>query len=189
MKSLLKRKYNELYGNNDVYDRLKQCSYTMNYNNYIFLCPPFENKEFPCDYKIANLIKFLWSHKIITAGSNQPNDEKNEYGYITFLNITSNKKEVVGVLQKIWGEENMNIFNKNVLRVKIEDDDYSEKLNKQRNKILSKNKKKINIEITTEENTHNVMFFSEQGLNRIYKIIGLTSKQKNVIPGFLSCTN
>jgi 16S rRNA G966 N2-methylase RsmD len=113
-KIILKREYKRKYGTNKVFKRLMNCSYDFNFNNYVFLKPPFEKREIPCDYKIANLIEFLWKENIITFGSNQPNDTKKEIGYITFSVFTSKGNCSFPLMKKLVGTENLMFYSRNI---------------------------------------------------------------------------
>jgi hypothetical protein len=90
-----------------IYERLQKSSYVLNENDYVFLKCPFKNEEFPCDFKIAPLVRWLWELGITTFGSNQPEDSINDIGYITFSPITSDEKQSIDLIMTILPKENV----------------------------------------------------------------------------------
>ena len=66
----------------------------------------------PADYKLTNIIKYLWKKNIITMGWGQGLffDNQDYPGFITMEHKTTNGKDVLPILIKIFGEKNIKIF-------------------------------------------------------------------------------
>jgi len=182
----LRNSYELIYGTTKIFERLIKCSYPFNCNDYIFVKPPFQEKEIPCDHKIASLMNYLWDKNIITEGSNQPDD--NNYGFITFKELTSDKKLALSLIKDILGEKFLNFYNKKILKLDIRSEQYSKNLNEKRCKILDKDPEIFQIEISDLEDPIHVILFREKALENIYKILGLNFENRdNIILGYLSC--
>ena len=129
------------YTRNQLF-KLKNSYYPQQENNYILAKIPdfFKNlknkyfridekyKDIPIDYKLVNLIKFLWKQKIITGGS----DETNNYFFITFLHKTVDNKNTINLLYDILG---IDLFNK--LKITIKKDFITMEFNLEILKLIS----------------------------------------------------
>lgn len=105
--------------------KLKNSFYPEQQNRYILAKIPdfFRNiknkyfridekyKHIPIDYKLTNLIKFLWKHKIITGGW----DETNNNFFITVLHKTADNKNTIKLLYDLLG---LDLFNKLKITIK-----------------------------------------------------------------------
>jgi hypothetical protein len=81
--------------------------------------PNYENNKYvPADYKIANIIKYLWSKKIIAGGWDQPKyiiNKINNKGFITLKSKTDNQKDTIEELIKMFGEDNR-LYKESIIR-------------------------------------------------------------------------
>jgi hypothetical protein len=161
--------------NKTIYDRLKLCSHPYNDNDYVFLKPQFQEKEIPCDYKIATLMKYLWKNKLITFGSNQPNDVMKELGYITFSLQTSDKKCAKTLIEKLLGKDNIFYWTdkKGIVL---------EELKEKEDSLMENNPNKILFEIYSEFYS---ISFDEKLFEKIHKILKINPKcEEEIIPGY-----
>ena len=178
----LKKQYKKIYRSSQVFNRLKKCSFRVNYNDFVFLKPPFEEKEFPCDYKIANLIKYLWNNGITTFGSNQPTDNIiNDIGFISFNTLTLDGDQSISKLIKIFGRENIKFFDGDILQEKICDKNYTDIKFKLIRDRVYKNPDKVVFEISNLEDSFHTIRFNEKMLEKIYKILMIIPKPKEKI--------
>jgi len=88
------------------FNKLKNSVYPTQLNNYILLKFPswypndiddniiLKGKYIPCDYKLANFVKFLWKYKINISAWDQP-DKINGGG---FIGITNNISDILDIL-------------------------------------------------------------------------------------------
>jgi hypothetical protein len=100
--------------------KLKKSVYPWQARNYILLKftkifpKSLQGKYVPVDYKLYNLIRFLWRKKIITMGWDQGvirKYNKLDYsGFITMKHKTADKKNVLPILKKMFGEKKIIIF-------------------------------------------------------------------------------
>lgn len=177
----LKKQYKKIYKSSQVFNRLKRCSYQLNYNDFVFLKSPFEEKEFPCDFKVANLIKYLWNNGITTFGSNQPTDIINDIGFITFNTLTVDGNKSILLLIKIFGRENIKFFDGDKLQQKICDKNYTEIKFKLTQDRVNKNSDKVVIEVSNLEDSFHSILFNEKMLERILKILMISPKPEEKI--------
>ena len=73
----------------------------------------YKNLYVPADYKLANIIKYLWSFNIITCGWDQGVvrfDGIDSPGFISMNHKTTNGKDVLPILIKIFGEKKYKDF-------------------------------------------------------------------------------
>ena len=175
----IKKYYKEFFGKSKNFNRLMNCSYDFNYNDFVFLKPPFQNKEIPCDYKISNFIKYLWDKGIITFGSNQPNDRIKDFGFITFSLFTINKKCSKMLIEKLLGKKYIFFYD--------QDNSVGEELIKMQNQISKENPKKILFEVSKEKDSFHSISFNEIILKKIHNILNINFVLKEkIIPGFFN---
>ena len=161
-----------------ILNKLKKSVYPWQRNDYIILkfpswFPNYENNKYiPADYKIANIIKYLWSKKIVTLGWNQPNNKKNIEGFITL----NPKKDTIEELIKIFGEDNIEIIDyiKNPSLEPLSGLKGREERSKRTKEWLKLNKK---IYLTISTGFLSIDFF-EKNLRWIHKKLGIKMPQK-----------
>lgn len=100
--------------------KLKKSVYPGQASNYILLKftkifpKSLQGKYVPVDYKLYNLIRFLWRKKIITMGWDQgiifEYNKSDCAGFITMKHKTADKKNVIPILEKMFGEKKIIIF-------------------------------------------------------------------------------
>jgi hypothetical protein len=172
-----------------ILKKLKKSVYPWQGNDYIILRFPrwypnddneiLHGKYVPADYKISNLIKYLWSKKIITFGWNEPlykKDIKNNEGFITLDHKTYDKKDTIEELKKIFDEKNIEIIDyiKNPL-LKLLPGMNGREARKEITEIWSKIDKKI---ILTIHEGFIAIHFFEKNLKWIHKKLGIKSPKK-----------
>ena len=190
-KHKMKKKYKTKYGSLELYNRLQNCSYDINYNDYVFLKSPFDEKEFPCDFKIANILRYLWINGIITSGSNQPNDSQNQFGFIIFSEKSYDREFSIEIIESILGKKNILCYHDNIFEKEIGSKGWIEELEFKRCDFLKKNKNKIIVELSSKniKYRYHMMYFSEYMLRKIYintiKIDPYPSEE--IMPGYLTC--
>jgi hypothetical protein len=106
---IMKKCYFKLYGSYKEYNKLQRSVYPSQYNDYFLLKIPkkFIKKYVPCDALLKNLVEYLWDKDIETTGWIMPTQD--EMGFITFHKKTLNNENVINVIKKMFGEENMMI--------------------------------------------------------------------------------
>jgi hypothetical protein len=172
--------------------KLKKSVYPLQGNDYIILRFPhwypndyvdneiLHGKYVPVDYKISNVIKYLWSKKIITMGCDEPFYIKNKYnvhGFISFNHKTYDKKDTIEELKKIFDEKNIEIIDyiKNPSLLPLPGIKGEEEARKERTENWSKIDKKI---ILTVEKGFIAINFFKKNLKWIHKKLGIKSPKK-----------
>lgn len=119
IKRITKKEYFSKISNNPKnLNRLKKSLYPTQGRDYILLKYPktfptdIRNKYVPADYEIANIIKALWKQKIITLGWDAGfSNKKHDYpGFITMAHRTTDMKDVIPILKKLFGPRRIKIF-------------------------------------------------------------------------------
>ena len=164
--------------------KLKKSVYPYQVSDYIILrfprwYPILHGKYVPVDYKISNVIKYLWSKKIITMGCDEPyyiKNKKNVEGFITFDHKTYDKKDTIEELKKIFDEKNIEIIDyiKNPSLLPLPGIK-GEEARKERTENWSKIDKKIIL--TVEKGLIAINFF-KKNLKWIHKKLGIKSPKK-----------
>ena len=105
-----------------IIQKLKDSLYPHQFRNYKFLKYPYNytndisgkkdvaGKYVPVDWKLTNLIKFLWDHKIITFGWDQGIITKQNIdkpGFISINYKTINGIDVIPLLIKLFTQNNI----------------------------------------------------------------------------------
>jgi len=138
--------------------------------NYILLKFPswysLKKKYTPCNYKLANFVKFLWKYKITIYPRRQP-DKFNDMGYIFIhTNKFNNNNEIINILNLLFGKDKIIIINS------------YEKTNnnwKYIKNISKKNKNKIIYNIYEH---HNKLYFNNETLKWIHKKLNISIPKK-----------
>ena len=96
-------------------NKLKNSLYPGQSRDYILLKYPktfptdIRNKYIPVDFQLANIIKILWKNKIITLGWDQGSSNKD--GFISMECFTTDLKNVIPIIKKLFGPRKIEIFN------------------------------------------------------------------------------
>lgn len=159
LKKISKKKYLEKTGNKEKnIDKLKKSLYPWQVSNYVILTYPksfpsdIKGRDVPVDYILSNLVKYLWKKKIITGGWDkglEVNDKKikkyNHPAFITMDHKTNNGKDVMPILEKMFGKRNIVVFN--YIKNPKQEPDAGKQTRDQRKKDMKKYPKKIRIYI------------------------------------------
>ena len=172
-----KSKYNP-----NVIMKLKKSIYPCQHNDYILLRFPYwfpnspidntvlRGKYLPCDYKLANLIKFLWKKRLVTCGLSQPKyvlNRFNHHGFITFTNDCMDK------IIELFDIKNIIIIDL-TKDLKLKND--IAKIKDKRNDIILENPNKITLFIYPNFFSIN---FLEKKLKSIHKKFGISMPKEN----------
>jgi len=169
------------------FNKLKNSIYPYHGNNFILLKIPswyqndnetIKKEYFPCDYKLANFIKFLWKYKMNISHSCYQPDKFNNMGYIT---ITNNKcidnkcidnNEIINVLDILFGKDKIIIIN----YIDNPKPKRGLELMNYHNNILKKYKNKI---ICCIFKNYIRLYFNNENLKWIHKKLDISIPKKN----------
>jgi hypothetical protein len=95
-----------------ILNKLKKSVYPWQVNDYVILrfpswYPNDYGKYVPADYKISNIIKYLWTKKIITLGWNQPDYILHKKNYASYIVL---EHKTIDEIIKLFGENNIEII-------------------------------------------------------------------------------